>query len=105
MQILPSVFRQYGVDADGDGKHDIFSPRTRWRPQRCTLRAGEDVRSIPGDQVALRLAAYNAGIGAVHKYNGVPPYAETQDYIAQVKLWTARFAPQFASPTPTRSPS
>jgi hypothetical protein len=59
----------------------------------CVL--ARDVASIPGDKVALRLAAYNAGLGAVRKYDGVPPYAETRDYIEQVKLWTKRFAGQF----------
>ncbi|MBV9306156.1 MAG: lytic transglycosylase domain-containing protein, partial [Acidobacteriaceae bacterium] len=36
-----------------------------------------------GDSV-LALAAYNAGPGAVAKFGGVPPYAETQRYIIRV---------------------
>lgn len=37
-----------------------------------------------GGRADLALAAYNAGPSAVHKYGGVPPYAETQNYVQQV---------------------
>jgi soluble lytic murein transglycosylase-like protein len=52
-----------------------------------------------GGDVARALAAYNAGPGAVQRYGGVPPYAETQNYVRAVQANAAAY--RSASPTPS----
>ena len=48
------------------------------------------IRRFKGD-LRLVLAAYNAGIKAVEKYGGVPPYDETQDYVSRVLIMKDRY--------------
>lgn len=58
----------------------------------CDLlrQAGES--GVGGDPVALALAGYNAGWGAVTQCGGVPPHAETQTYVAAITGALPQFA-------------
>ena len=58
----------------------------------------EQLDAFDGD-VARALAAYNAGPGAVQRHGGVPPYAETQNYVRVVQANAAEF--RASAPTPS----
>ena len=72
MQLMPATARQYAL-------RDPLDPR-------ANLDAG--IRHLRGllDRypLAIALAAYNAGEGAIARYGGIPPFRETREYVARV---------------------
>jgi hypothetical protein len=74
MQLMPRTASALGV-------RDSFNPRENIEGGVRHLRYLLD--RYPGN-VSLALAAYNAGEGAVDYYGGVPPYAETQQYVQKI---------------------
>jgi hypothetical protein len=74
MQLMPGTASAMGVD-------DAFRPEQNISGGTAYL---DSLLTRYHDNVALALAAYNAGPGAVDKYHGVPPYRETQQYVARV---------------------
>jgi hypothetical protein len=74
LQLIPETAERFGVT-------DPFDPQQNMRGGMKYLRWL--LAYFEGD-VTLALAGYNAGEGAVEKYRGVPPYAETQDYVVKV---------------------
>lgn len=74
MQLMPETARSLGVTDPYDPVQSIDGG-TRFLRQLLE-RFGGDVR--------LAVAAYNAGPGAIERYGGVPPYDETQRYVANV---------------------
>lgn len=75
MQIIPETAERFGVT-------DIMDPLQNIRGGMAYLRWL--LNYYRGD-VSLVLAAYNAGEGAVDRYNGVPPYAETLAYVQRIR--------------------
>jgi len=73
MQLMPSTARGLGVDP-------MDPPQAVDGAARLLATHLRTYGSVP-----LALAAYNAGPGAVNRYNGVPPYAETQAYVTKVQ--------------------
>ena len=74
MQLMPATARELAVP-------DPFNPEQNIRGGVTYLRRMLD---LFGGRVELALAAYNAGPGAVQRHRGIPPYAETRQYVQRV---------------------
>lgn len=74
MQLMPGTANELGVN-------DSFAPEQNVRGGSTYL---DELLSRYHDNLALALAAYNAGPAAVDKYHGIPPYSQTRLYVARV---------------------
>ncbi|MEO8521435.1 MAG: lytic transglycosylase domain-containing protein [Acidobacteriota bacterium] len=72
MQLMPSTAREYRV-------RNPFEPKANIEGGIRHLKS-----LIDRFGVEIALAAYNAGEGAVRKFNGIPPYRETRNYVARI---------------------
>ena len=73
MQLMPATAREYRVRNAYDPAANIAAGVKKLRGLIDTFKDN-----------ALALAAYNAGEAAVMKFNGVPPYRETQNYVQKI---------------------
>jgi soluble lytic murein transglycosylase-like protein len=82
MQLIPDTAKRFGCDDPNDPQKNIAAGAKylSWLLKRFS------------GNVELALAGYNAGEGAVDKYDGVPPYNETQNY---VKIISKRYGKTF----------
>lgn len=81
MQLMPGTARMHGV-------HRALEPRENIRGG--TQHLAKLLRRYGGNLV-YSIAAYNAGEGAVQQFGGIPPYAETQQYVRRVLALQSRY--------------
>lgn len=74
MQLLPTTAARYGVT-------DLADPAQNVQAGTRHLR---ELLDALGQDIELALAAYNAGLGAVTRHRGIPPFPETRRYVLRV---------------------
>lgn len=77
MQLMPATAKEVSVVEPFDPLQNIMGG-CRYLARIRTWLANSDF------MIPLILAAYNAGIGTVRKYEGVPPFQETQKYVEKI---------------------
>ena len=82
MQLMPATAAELGVTDSYDPAQNVFGGSRYLR----------DLLDRFGGDTKLALAAYNAGAGAVEKYGGVPPYAQTRAYVQNVLASYEKFS-------------
>lgn len=87
MQLMPATAQDLGVTNSFDSHANILAGSAYF---------AKLLQNYQGD-IALASAAYNSGPGAVKKYAGIPPYAETRAYVKRVQILLQRYRSQLAT--------
>lgn len=87
-QFMPSTWGSYGRGGDPNNPADAIDGQGRYMGD---LLEQAEASEISGDPLELALAGYNAGFGAVERYNGVPPYPETENYVESIRESTGDY--------------
>lgn len=94
MQMMPATSREYGV----------VDPLSAPQSIDAGARYLRDLKKRYRGDLTLIAAAYNAGIGTVARYGGVPPYRETRAYIDKVRTLYDRYRTAMGTmPVPLRA--
>ena len=81
MQLMPETASRMEVRDAFDPRENIFGG----------VRYLRILANLFNGDLELTIAGYNAGEGAVMRYGGIPPYAETQNYVVQVLSYYRRY--------------
>lgn len=87
MQLMWPTAQQYAVNDRFDPRENIYAG----------VRHLRDLMERFNGRTELVLAAYNAGAGAVERYNGIPPYPETERYVQKVLAYRAKLKQLYGS--------
>jgi soluble lytic murein transglycosylase-like protein len=94
-QFLPVTWASWGAGGDVWNPRDAIAAQGRFMCHMANqARADVAAGRASGSVLALALAGYNAGYGRVQHYHGVPPFAETTNYVASITASARLYAQQ-----------
>lgn len=81
MQLMPKTQRKFGVTDPYDVKQNLSGGARLLKSLLVRYR----------NNIRFAVAAYSAGVGAVERYHGIPPYSETRNYVRRVVQLYSRY--------------
>jgi soluble lytic murein transglycosylase-like protein len=83
-QLMPDEVKTLGLSNPYDPVQNVAGAIYLLRGRLDRYSGGAAQKDLQEKHIMLALASYNAGMGAVKKYGGIPPYRETQNYVRKI---------------------